>query len=160
MCHQGISGFPDRYGSGDGGGFVSLQEQPHDFGLAFSGGFGIPQELIESTERSAQIEYGTPEWHTYLATVDGEPAAMATLYADAQGIASIDAMGTVPNYRRRGCQSALLRHCIAGAARAGGTLVASQTRPSSGSERNMMRAGFQIAYTKLLYAPREPGTRP
>jgi hypothetical protein len=33
---------------------------------------------------------------------------------------------------------------------------AQHTRPSSTSERNMVRAGFQIAYTKLLYAPRRP----
>ena len=52
---------------------------------------------------------------------------MATLYVEDE-IASIDAMATVPRYRRQGCQSALLRRCIADAARAGCTLLTSRTR--------------------------------
>ena len=135
---------------------IDLRVQDHGFSLAFSEGFGVPLDRLESTRRSAQIEYGAPGWRTYLATVEGQPAAMAALYLEDE-TASIDAMATVPRHRRRGCQSALLRRCLSDAARAGCTLIASQTRPSSVSERNFARAGFRIAYTKLLYAPRRPG---
>ena len=76
---------------------------------------------------------------------------MAALHVH-DGVASIDAMGTVPDFRRRGCQTALLAHCMGEASRMGCDLIASQTRPSSTSEKNMMRAGLQIAYTKVLYA--------
>ena len=138
---------------------VDLGQEARDFTRAFSLGFGIPLDLLERTKQSARVEHGAPGWRCYLATVAGEPAAMATLYAEGQ-IAEIDAMATAPAYRRRGCQSALLRRCLADAARAGSTLIASQAEPSSGSERNFCRAGFQIAYTKLLYAPRKPGRTP
>jgi GNAT superfamily N-acetyltransferase len=137
---------------------IDLNSQTRGFALALSEGFGIPLDLLESTEQTARIEHGAPGWQTYLAVVDGQPAAMATLYVDHHtGIASIDAMATRPDFRRRGCQSALLRRCLADATRAGCSLVVSQTRPSSASERNMVRAGFGIAYTKLLYAPLDPG---
>lgn len=150
---------PERAPNGVAVQQVDLWKEARDFALAYSGGFGIPLHLLERIERSARIEQSAPGWRCYLATVEGEPAGMATLYDDGAGIAEIDAMATVPAYRRRGCQSALLRRCMADAAQAGCTLIASQAEPSSGSERNFVRAGFRIAYTKLLYAPRERGRR-
>jgi GNAT superfamily N-acetyltransferase len=132
---------------------ISLQERARDFAVVLVEGFGVPKEALEGVEQTVQIEYAAPEWRIYLASVDGHPASMATLYVDGD-MASIDAMATVPRYRRRGCQAALLRRCITDAARAGCALLVSQTRPSSTSERNMVRAGFQIAYTKMLYSDR------
>jgi GNAT superfamily N-acetyltransferase len=132
---------------------ISFPGRAHDFAVVLCEGFGVPSEFVESTRRSAQVEYAAPEWHAYLASVDGEPAAMATLYVDGD-TASIDGMATVPRHRNKGCQTALLQRCIADAARAGCTLLASQTRPSSTSERNMARAGFRVAYTKALYSER------
>jgi GNAT superfamily N-acetyltransferase len=127
---------------------IHLEERAHDFAVALVEGFGIPREAL------VQIEYAAPEWRIYLACVDGCPAAMATLYVGGD-MASIDGMATAPQYRRRGCQTVLLRRCITDAARAGCGLLVSQTEPSSTSERNMVRAGFRIAYTKLLYSERD-----
>jgi GNAT superfamily N-acetyltransferase len=133
---------------------IDLADRGRDFAVALSEGFGVPAEILDRTQHAVQIEYGTPEWRTYLASIDGHPAAMAALYIR-ENTASIDAMSTVPRFRNRGCQSALLRRCVRDAARAGCDLLASQTGPSSGSERNMLRAGFRIAYTKALYSPRK-----
>ena len=133
---------------------IRLERRAHDFAVALVEGFGIPHEALAGTERRVQIEYAAPEWRIYLASADGRPAAMATLYVDGD-MASIDGMATAPQYRRRGCQTVLLRRCITDAARAGCGLLASQTEPSSTSERNMVRAGFRIAYTKVLYSERE-----
>jgi GNAT superfamily N-acetyltransferase len=133
---------------------LRLEERAHDFAVVLVEGFGIPSEALAGTERHVQIEYAAPEWRIYLASVEGRPAAMATLYVDGD-MASIDGMTTVPQYRKRGCQTALLRRCIADAARAGCGLLASQTEPSSTSERNMVRCGFRVAYTKMLYSERE-----
>jgi GNAT superfamily N-acetyltransferase len=129
-------------------------DRARDFAVVLSAGFGIPSEAVEHVERTTSLEYAAPGWRTYLATLDGHPAAVAVLYTEG-AIASIDAMATDPRYRNRGCQTALLRRCIADAARAGCELVASQTRPGGASERNMTRAGFRVAYTKLLYSERE-----
>jgi ribosomal protein S18 acetylase RimI-like enzyme len=133
---------------------IDLAARAHDFAVTLVEGFGIPSDALPGTERHVQIEYAAPEWHIYLASVEGRPASLATLYI-AGDIASIDGMATAPPYRRRGCQTALLRRCISDAARAGCALLVSQTRPSSISERNMVRSGFQIAYTKTLYSDRK-----
>ena len=132
---------------------ISLQEHARDFAVVLVEGFGVPKEALDGTERSVQIEYVAPEWRISLASVDGHPASITTLYVDGD-MASIDAMATVPRYRKKGCQAALLRRCIVDAARVGCALLVSQTRPSSTSERNMVHAGFQIAYTKMLYSDR------
>jgi len=133
---------------------IRLKERAHDSAVALVEGFGIPRERLAGTEQRVRIEYAAPEWRIYLACVDGRPAAMATLYVGGD-MASIDGMATAPQYRRRGCQTALLRRCITDAARAGCGLLASQTEPSSTSERNMVRCGFRIAYTKMLYSERD-----
>jgi len=133
---------------------VRVEERAHDFAVALIEGFGIPHEALPGTERQVRAEYTAPGWRIYLASVEGRPAAMATLYVEGD-IASIDGMATAPQYRNRGCQAALLRRCMADAARAQCWLLASQTQPSSTSERNMVRAGFRIAYTKMLHADRK-----
>ena len=130
---------------------VDLADRGRAFAIALSEGFGVPAEIVDRTEHAVQIEYAAPEWRTYLASIDGHSAAMAAMYVQG-ATASIDAMATAPRFRNRGCQGALLRRCIHDAARAGCDLLASQTEPSSGSERNMVRAGFRIAYTKALYS--------
>jgi len=133
---------------------ISLPQQGHDMAAVVSAAFGIPQEIQESTERALCTEYSGPEWHIYMSYLDDKPASMAALHVHG-GVASIDAMGTVPDFRRRGCQTALLAHCMGEAARMGCNLIASQTRPSSTSEKNMTRAGLRIAYTKMLYSDRD-----
>ena len=65
------------------------------------------------------------------------------------------AMCTVPRFRNRGCQTALLRECIADAVESGCALMLSQTSSGSTSERNMLRAGFRVAYTKTVWVPAE-----
>jgi len=132
---------------------IDLREpdRRHDFTTVLCAGFGVPGEASASTERAVEIEYAAPEWRVYLASIDGTPASMAALHVQA-GLASIDAMATVPGLRNRGCQTTLLRRCVRDAARAGCALLASQTESGSGSERNMVRAGFRIAYTKALYS--------
>ena len=138
---------------------IRVEERAHHLAVALVEGCGIPHEALPGTERQVRAEYTAPGWHVFLASVDGRPAAMATLYVEGE-IASIDGMATVPAYRERGYQAALLRRCVSAAARAGCRLLASQTRPSSTSERNMVRAGFRIAYTKMMYADRTDAASP
>lgn len=130
-----------------------------DFCQALSEGFGVPSEALGIIEEAAKVEYAGPEWRAYLASTDGEPAAMAAMHI-ADGAASVDAMATVPRHRNRGCQTALLERCIGDAARAGCDLLASQTGPGGTSERNMVRCGFRIAYTKALYSEVSPAPPP
>jgi hypothetical protein len=57
--------------------------------------------------------------------------------------------GTHPAHRGRGAQRALIGDRLA--AVPAGTLVAAEVAPGSGSERNYLRCGFRVAYTRALH---------
>lgn len=123
------------------------------FAYVLSLAFDISTNILDKTEHFTRIEYSDARWRRYLAFIEGKPASLACVYAGEQAT-SIAVMGTVPQYRNRGCQTALLRRCITDAAEVGSDLIVSQTGSGSTSERNMIRAGFQVAYTKLLWTDR------
>jgi GNAT superfamily N-acetyltransferase len=90
-------------------------------------------------------------WRCFVAVLDGQPAAYGALYVAANKIGVCAAAATLPAYRNRGCQTALLRHRIAVARAAGCTHVVMQAQPGSTSERNMKRLGLQMAYTSVVW---------
>jgi GNAT superfamily N-acetyltransferase len=57
---------------------------------------------------------------------------------------------TLPEFRNRGLQSALLQARLNLACEAGCDLAVIVTRPGSVSQRNAERAGFRLAYTKAI----------
>ena len=57
--------------------------------------------------------------------------------------------GTLPAFRRRGIQTALLRTRMKAAAEAGCELAVVVTRGGTISERNCVRLEFRIAYSKV-----------
>ncbi len=66
------------------------------------------------------------------------------------GIAAFFGTATVPEYRGRGVQSALIARRLHEAALAGCEYAVVSTHPGSGSQRNMERRGFHVAYTKAV----------
>ncbi|MDB4897071.1 MAG: acetyltransferase, partial [Firmicutes bacterium] len=97
-----------------------------------------------------QAIWRRPDWRVYLALVDGKPAGMATLYM-ADGVGCLESACTLPEFRGRGAQTALIRRRIADAAAAGCDLVVSQTGSGTVSQNNMERCGLRIAYTKAEF---------
>ena len=85
----------------------------------------------------------------YLALLGDEPIGGATLALQG-AVAVINGSGVRPAFRRHGAQSALLRTRLARAREAGRTIGYSATLPGTSSRRNMERAGFHVAYPKLL----------
>ncbi len=73
---------------------------------------------------------------------DGRPVAAASLTMRS-GVATLGGMSTVPGERGRGVQSALIRHRLRAAQASGCDLATSTAEPGSGSERNLMRHGFE-----------------
>jgi GNAT superfamily N-acetyltransferase len=65
-------------------------------------------------------------------------------------IAALYGGATLPEYRRRGVQTALIARRLHDAALAGCEFAVVSTQPGSGSQRNMERRGFRLAYTKLV----------
>jgi len=80
----------------------------------------------------------------WLARVDGVPAGGGAMSVH-DGVAALFGASTLPRFRRRGVQRALLEHRLAMARDAGCEVAFMKTAPGSGSERNARRAGFEIA---------------
>jgi hypothetical protein len=95
---------------------------------------------------------GRPGWHPYLARVEGVPAGVGMLYVR-NGTAYLTLASTLTAFRQRGCQTALLRHRIAGAHALGCDLLTSSAAFDSVSQHNLERAGLRIAYTLAYWRP-------
>jgi len=95
----------------------------------------------------------------FLAGVDGVPAGggMGQVMPDA-GIAAFFGTATLPEFRRRGVQTALINRRLWEAAQAGCEYAVVRAMPGSESQRNMERRGFRVAYTKVVMVHRWAGT--
>ncbi|HLA82254.1 MAG TPA: GNAT family N-acetyltransferase [Thermoleophilia bacterium] len=85
-----------------------------------------------------------------LAWVDGEPAGTGSLVID-EGVGWLSGDATLPRFRRRGIQQLIQRHRLRLAREAGCELAVTEAVPGSGSQRNMERLGFHLAYTHVEF---------
>jgi ribosomal protein S18 acetylase RimI-like enzyme len=86
---------------------------------------------------------------TYLAECNGIAAASATAYISAEHrLVGLFGAATLPEFRNRGLQSALIARRMSDAVKQGCDLAVVTTQPGSTSQRNMMRRAFELAYTK------------
>ncbi|KAH7382841.1 hypothetical protein BKA64DRAFT_712691 [Cadophora sp. MPI-SDFR-AT-0126] len=107
--------------------------------------------LLDTLARAAVLREDTS---IYFALVDGEVAAsagMALIDTSKGGVAHLYIDSTLPEYRGRGIQVALLKKRLADARKAGLNLASVEARPGNGSCRNIERAGFSLAYTKTWF---------
>lgn len=88
-----------------------------------------------------------PHVRRYMAFWDGKPAAVASLTMGL-GIGYLGDMRTLPEYRSRGIQTALIHHRLR-VAEAEADVVFVGTAPGNASYRNVFRMGFQVAYSQL-----------
>lgn len=111
-----------------------------------------PQEpLAEASVRNClKVQYGQPAWHCYLASVAGTVAAFGAMYVN-DGAAALISAATLPQFRRQGCQTALLARRMADAAELGCDLVWSHAACGSTSQRNMERQGMRPDYIKYRW---------
>jgi len=91
----------------------------------------------------------TPGFQRYLLHVEGAPAGAASLRLD-DGIAQLCGAATLPRFRRRGIQAALLRRRLDDAREASCALAVVTTQPGSKSQANAMRQGFALLYTRAI----------
>jgi hypothetical protein len=112
----------------------------------FSEQLAVTQELLETMRMFS----AGPKVECYLARVDGAVAGGATLWIR-EGIAGIFGASTLPAFRNRGVHTALLHTRLARAAAAGCQLAACLAQPGSTSQRNVMRQGFSVLYTRVKF---------
>jgi hypothetical protein len=89
----------------------------------------------------------------FLAEIDGTPGAAGVLCLH-EGVALFGGSATVPELRRRGLQTALLRARMQYAVERGCDLAMMVAMPGSDSQRNAERAGFRVAYTRTKWCLR------
>lgn len=86
----------------------------------------------------------------FVAEIDGVIAATGALSMH-EGVAMLAGASTIPAYRGRGAQNALLRARLKMAAEHGCELAAMGALPGSASQRNAERQGFLVAYTRTKW---------
>ena len=86
----------------------------------------------------------------FLAEIDGVPGAAGALIIY-EGVALLGGAATVPEFRRRGLQAALLQERMRFAAEYGCDLAMMVAEAGSNSQRNAERKGFRVAYTRLKW---------
>jgi hypothetical protein len=118
------------------------------FGKVAVAGFGMPPFVAPWL--AALV--GRPRWRCFMAFDGEEPVATGAVYID-KPAAWLGIGATLPSYRGRGAQGAILAARIEAVARDGCTVLSTETGiPHEGeagpSFRNIQRAGFRIAYER------------
>lgn len=113
---------------------------------AFAEGQAPPEDLLEIMSAFALAE-GV---ECYLAEIDGRPAGGGTLILR-DGVAGLFGAGTLPVFRSRGVQTELLRVRMDRGREAGCDVAVCLARPGSSSQRNVVRRGFQVLYTRAKF---------
>jgi len=90
-----------------------------------------------------------PGARCFLARVCGEPAGNGALSIH-DGLAALFYAATLPEFRQRGVQTALLHARLSAAVEAGCDLATVAPIPGTQSERNVQRRGFRVAYTRII----------
>ena len=114
---------------------------------AQAAGQDYPRDVIERTFESLSSADG---FRRYLAFVDGNVAGGGSLRL-CEGVAQLCGAATLPEYRRRGVQSALLDARLRDARRLGCDLAVVTTAPGSKSQQNAQRHGFALLYSRALH---------
>ena len=118
------------------------------------GGDAIPPAA--EIRRWFDITMSADGFRGYVARVDGAIAGGGSLRLDGE-VAQFSGAGTLPRFRRRGVQTALLRARLMDAAAAGCTIGVVVTQPGSKSQQNVQREGFALLYARqLLVKPVPP----
>jgi hypothetical protein len=103
---------------------------------------------------AADVRISTPNAYSanstpLLATIDGQPAGGGAMYIHDR-VAEFGGASTLVPFRGRGVQTALLHERLRLASAAGCEYAIVITTPGSDSQRNVLRLGFTLAYTKVI----------
>jgi GNAT superfamily N-acetyltransferase len=112
----------------------------------------IPPPMLEASRQTLAL----PATLTYAATLDGQLAAAGSVHLGDRA-AALMGVSTLPPFRRRGIQQALIARRLAAARDHGCILATISSKPGIPTERNALRLGFTMAYTKVIVVRPGPG---
>ena len=113
-------------------------------------GFDADAASLPILRRNQSFWCDMPDWHLFLARVDGAPAGAAVLSIHGD-IGYLAAASVLPAYRGRGLQAALIAARIAVARARHCAVVCCGADWGSQSQRNQQRAGLVIAHVKSIW---------
>lgn len=117
---------------------------PDDQGV---GGDTIPPS--DEIRRWFMLTMSVPGFEGFVARLDGQMVGGGLLRLDA-GIAQLAGAATLPEFRRRGVQTTLLRWRLTHARASSCDVAIVTTQPASKSQQNVQREGFQLLYARQL----------
>jgi GNAT superfamily N-acetyltransferase len=129
---------------------ISTPEEYETFINVNFEGFELPKSIRAAAMANMHHWRYLSDWYLYVGELEGTPAAAAVLQVKGN-TAYLASAATLPPYRRRGLQQALLRQRIADAHALGCQLVCSQAEFDSVSHHNLEKVGLQLAYTKAIW---------
>lgn len=134
---------------------LRTEARPHDirrvrtaadnaaFRTAFFEGWELSDPTVREVAGAAMApDEDPPAWRRYIAHVDGAPAAEAVLRVES-GLAYLAEAATVPAFRRRGLQRALIAHRLQRAREEGATVAFGAVQYGDGSWANMRGMGLR-----------------
>jgi ribosomal protein S18 acetylase RimI-like enzyme len=107
-----------------------------------------PSDLVDRI-RNVMAGFVHPEFERLLVWADEEPAGAACTYV-IDGVLGITGTSTLPAFRRRGVQQAVVAHALHGVS-GRAELAMATVEPGSISQRNFERFGFQVVYTRAIF---------
>jgi GNAT superfamily N-acetyltransferase len=128
--------------------------QPNEVDLfldLYQDGFGLPH--LNNQEREAVVSWldrAKQNLYLCIAHVDDIPAGVGVLYME-NGIGLLADAATLPEFRDKGCHTAIIHHRIAQAEKQNCDLLTSFVEFGSTSHLNLERAGLRVAYTKSVW---------
>jgi GNAT superfamily N-acetyltransferase len=115
---------------------------------AVGGGFDGDSSLATEMRTILAPNFYSESSAIFLAEIDGQAVGGGAMYVH-DGVVEFGSTSTLPNYRRQGVQTALLDARLKLAQEMGCDLAMVITSPGTASQRNVMRLGFEMAYTKV-----------
>ena len=128
--------------------------QPNEIDLfldLYQEGFGLPR--FNHGEREAVLSWlnrAKSSLYLCIAHLDDIPAGVGVLYMENR-IGLLADAATLPEFRGRGCHTAMIHHRIVQAEKQGCDLLTSFVEFGSTSHLNLERAGLRVAYTKSMW---------
>ncbi|ACO46911.2 GNAT family N-acetyltransferase [Deinococcus deserti] len=125
---------------------ICQEDDPDQWAEWSAQGFGGGLEIMRAVAQA-------PDTRLYTAWLDGQPAATAAMSLT-DGLAALHGTSTLPAFRGRGAQTALLAWRLHQAVKADADLASVFVTPASPSERNIVRAGFVLTGFRLTFRQR------
>jgi GNAT superfamily N-acetyltransferase len=149
--YAGLYGQPELNPAAGIGPVQVESADPAEFAECYVRGFEFPVERRAVLAESVQVLAGRADTDFYRARLGASTAGIGMLFRQA-GVGYLATAATLPGYRGRGVQTALVRHRIDAAARAGCDLIVGHTAVGGASHRTLERCGLRLAYTKAIWS--------